>query len=203
MEVYTKILGNSHSPEWEVRLEGKEIDYIELDQWDAQKSRLLAIGTSGKAYAMAFGRNVRLNDGDIICYDHAESCASVIRLKLGDVMVIDLSELIHRPTMEAITTAIELGHAIGNQHWAALVRHESLLVPLTVDRKVMLSVMRTYNFERIAFNFRPGNELLPYLSPSEIRSLFGSTTPSEHHNSHHHNHLHSHHQEHHTIDEYV
>ena len=195
MEVYTKIIGNTHSPEWQPRLKNATIDYIELDQWNAQKSRLLALGESGKPYAMAFERGVKLSDGDIIAYDSSSGCLSVIRLKMSDVLVIDLSSLEKRPASEAIALAIELGHAIGNQHWAALVRDNSLMVPLTVDRKVMLSVMRTYNFEGINFAFRPGSEVVPYLTPSEIRSLFGSTSPQSHK-------PHSHHAPH-TIEDYV
>ena len=195
MEVYTKIIGNTHSPEWQPRLKNATIDYIELDQWNAQKSRLLALGESGKPYAMAFERGVKLSNGDIIAYDSSSGNLSVIRLKMSDVLVIDLSSLEKRPTSEAVTLAIELGHAIGNQHWAALVRDNSLMVPLTVDRKVMLSVMRTYNFEGINFAFRPGSEIVPYLTPSEIRSLFGSTSPQSHK-------PHSHHQPH-TIEDYV
>lgn len=195
MEVYTKIIGNTHSPEWQPRLKNATIDYIELDQWNAQKSRLLALGESGKPYAMAFERGVKLSDGDIIAYDSSSGNLSVIRLKMSDVLVIDLSSLEKRPISEAIALAIELGHAIGNQHWAALVRDNSLMVPLTVDRKVMLSVMRTYNFEGINFAFRPGSEVVPYLTPSEIRSLFGSTSPQSHK-------PHSHHQPH-TIEDYV
>lgn len=195
MEVYTKIIGNTHSPEWQPRLKNATIDYIELDQWNAQKSRLLALGESGKPYAMAFERGVKLSDGDIIAYDSSSGNLSVIRLKMSDVLVIDLSSLEKRPISEAVVLAIELGHAIGNQHWAALVRDNSLMVPLTVDRKVMLSVMRTYNFEGINFAFRPGSEVVPYLTPSEIRSLFGSTSPQSHK-------PHSHHQPH-TIEDYV
>lgn len=195
MEVYTKILGNTHSPEWQPLLEGATIDYIELDQWNAQKSRLLAVGESGKPYAMAFERGVKLADGDIIAYDAHAGSASVIRLRLGDVMVVDLSSLERRPQSEAVALAIELGHAIGNQHWAALVRGSSLMIPLTVDRKVMLSVMRTYNFEGIDFSFRPGREIVPYLTPSEIRVLFGSTSPHSH-SSHTHKKPH-------TIEDYV
>ena len=195
MEVYTKIIGNTHSPEWQPRLKNATIDYIELDQWNAQKSRLLALGESGKPYAMAFERGVKLSDGDIIAYDSSSGNLSVIRLKMSDVLVIDLSSLEKRPISEAVALAIELGHAIGNQHWAALVRDNSLMVPLTVDRKVMLSVMRTYNFEGINFAFRPGSEVVPYLTPSEIRSLFGSTSPQSHK-------PHSHHQPH-TIEDYV
>lgn len=195
MEIYKNILGNIHSPEWKTRLAATKIDYIELDQWNAQKSRLLAIGESGKAYAMAFERGVKLTDGDIIAYDSVSNSASVVRLRLGDVMVIDLSSLTQRSHTAAIATAIELGHAIGNQHWAALVRGDSLIVPLMVDRKVMLGVMHTYNFEGISFSFRPGSEIVPFLTPSEIRSLFGSTSPQSHQT-----HTHSHPQ---TIAEYV
>lgn len=195
MEVYTKILGNIHSPEWQSRLKEATIDYIELDQWNAQKSRLLALGESGKPYAMAFERGVRLSDGDIISYDAGKGTIAVIRLRLSDVMVIDLSSLERRKHSEAVALAIELGHAIGNQHWAALARGNILMVPLVVDRKVMLSVMRTYNFEGINFSFRPGREIVPYLTPSEIRVLFGSTSPQSHQ-------PHSHHKPH-TIEEYV
>ena len=195
MEIYRTILGNIHSHEWQERLVATTIDFIELDQWNAQKSRLLAVGQSGKAYAMAFERGVRLTDGDIIAYDSVADRASVVRLRLGDVMVIDLSSLTQRSHTEAIATAIELGHAIGNQHWAALVRGDSLMVPLMVDRKVMLGVMHTYNFEGISFSFRPGSEIVPFLSPSEIRSLFGSTAPQSHQT-----HTHSHP---HTLSEYV
>lgn len=198
MEVYRKVIGNSHSPEWAERLQGAQIDYIELDGWNAQKSRLLAVGASGKTYAMAFERGHKLSDGDIIDFSPEANCASVVKLKLGDVMVIDLSSLERRGHNEAMALAIELGHAIGNQHWAALLRGNSLLVPLAVDRKVMLSVLRTYNFEGLEFNFRPGSELIPYLTPTEIRTLFGSTSPNNNsHNSHRHtNNIH-------TIEEYV
>ena len=195
MEVYTKILGNSHSPEWAPLLAKANIDYIELDQWNAQKSRLLAVGGSGKTYAMAFARGVRLSDGDIIAYDEVSHKASVVRFRLGDVMVIDLSGLSFRPHSEAMALAIELGHAIGNQHWAALVRGDSLLIPLTVDRKVMLSVMGTYNFEGISFSFRPGSEIVPFLSPSEMRMLFGTSQPQSHRH-----HCHRPHQQ---VEEYV
>lgn len=64
------------------------------------------------------------------------------------------------------------------------------MVPLTVDKKVMLSVMRTYNFEGIEFSFRPGGEIVPYLTPSEVRALFGATSPQSHApHPHHHPHF--------------
>ena len=53
-------------------------------------------------------------------------------------------------------TCVELGHALGNQHWPALVKDTRVFVPLTVDRKVMASVMNTHRFEGIRYEFVPG-----------------------------------------------
>ena len=178
MEVYRKIIGNCSEPEWQQRLDKCEVDTIELDQWNAQKSRLLAIGESGRPYALALERGLRLRDGDIIRYDSVNREAAVVRLRLSEVMIVDLATLFRRPPTEAIATAIEIGHAIGNQHWPAVVKDGRLYIPMAVDKKVMLSVMRTYNFDGIGFAFRPGNEVIPYLSPSEIRTLFGGVSRS-------------------------
>ncbi len=46
-------------------------------------------------------------------------------------------------------------------------------MPLTVDRKVMASVMKTHRFEGIRYEFVPGGEIVPYLAPHESRRLFG------------------------------
>lgn len=193
MTVYRQILGNISSGEWRERLAEANIDYIELDQWSAQKSRLLAVGVSGKSYPMTFPRGVRLNDGDIIDFDAEDNTAAVVKLRLGDILVISMSRLSLRPIEEQLALAIEIGHALGNQHWPAVVKGKEIYVPLTVDRKVMLSVMRTYNFGGVEYAFRPGKELVPYLTPSEVRLLFGGTQHNHPHAHHDRSHNYSHH----------
>ncbi len=42
MQIFTEILGNIHSPEWEKKIDGFHVESIILDQWTAQKSRFLA-----------------------------------------------------------------------------------------------------------------------------------------------------------------
>ena len=74
-----------------------------------------------------------------------------------------------------------------------MVKDERLYIPLAVDKKVMLSVMRTYNFDGIAFAFRPGVEVVPYLSPSEVRTLFGGSARSSEEGGEHTMSAHSHH----------
>jgi urease accessory protein len=85
----------------------------------------------------------------------------VAKLSLRDVMVIHLDALGHASPDLALRTCVELGHALGNQHWPALVKDGVVYVPLTVDRKVMASVMNTHRFEGIRYEFVPARGSFP------------------------------------------
>lgn len=190
MEIYTEVLGNVNTQhDWHHKLENAEIDYIFLDQWTAQKSRFLAKGVSGKEYPVALARHSQVVDGDVIAYDPDKNTAAVLRLKLSPVLVIDLSGIENQDPETIIRTSVELGHAIGNQHWPAVVKGTKVYVPLTVDRKVMLSVMETHNIEGITYGFQEGLEVIPYLAPHEIRRLFGGAGYDSHVHSHDHGHI--------------
>jgi len=185
MKIYTEIKGNIHDPEWIGRVEGVEVEHIDLDQWTAQKSRFVVDGDRGSRYAVALQRRTRLADGDIIEYLPEQRRIAAVRIRLSDVMVADLSSLEGEPSRMLIRIALELGHAIGNQHWPAVVKGTKVYIPLTVDRKVMESVMRTHRFEGVAYSFQPGSEIIPYLAPHEIRRLFGGTGPDSGVHRHH------------------
>ena len=188
MEIFTAILGNLHREPWKSRAEGAETEYIDLDQWTAQKSRFVACGDRGGDYAVALARRTQLLDGDVVGYDPEARRIVAVRIRLSDVLVIDLSGLERLEPRRIARAAVELGHALGNQHWPAVVREDCVYVPLTVDRKVMLSVMRTHRLEHIAYSFRPGEEVIPYLAPHEVRRLFGGAEAGAH--AHHHVHEH-------------
>lgn len=177
MRIYTEIIGNLSDPEWGQKAREAEVERIELDQWTAQKSRFMATGDRGNEYGVALKRHSQLLDGDIIEYRPEMRKIVVIGIRLNDVLVADLSALRDQEPETIIHTAVELGHAIGNQHWPAVVKGTKVYVPLTVDRKVMDSVMRTHHIERVACTFQPGSEVIPYLAPHEIRRLFGGTGP--------------------------
>lgn len=193
MKVYTEIVGNLlRDPQWEEKLKDYEIDYIPLDQWTAQKSRFLGKGASGKEYPIALKRHSQVADGDILEVDADEKKAAVIRIELNPVMVADLSGVAGRSPEEIIRVALELGHAIGNQHWPAVVKGTKIYVPLTVDKKVMTSVMDTHHIEGITYTFEKGFDVIPYLLPHEIRRLFGGAGHESHEHHHHHDHAHGH-----------
>lgn len=185
MTVYNEILGNSvKDPEWAEKLTDADVDYVVLDQWTAQKSRFLAKGVSGTEYPVALRRHTQIADGDVISYDPATRKAVVLKIELSPVLVIDLAGIAGCRHDDIIRICIELGHAIGNQHWPAVVKETKVYVPLTVDKKVMLSVMETHHIEGITFEFQKGTEVLPYLQPSEVRRLFGGAGHESHSHVH-------------------
>ncbi len=145
-------------------------------------------------YPVALARHSQIVDGDILDYDSINKTAVVLRIELSPVLVIDMSGLNDKSPEEIIRISVELGHAIGNQHWPAVVKGTTVYVPLTVDEKVMLSVMQTHHIDGINYSFQKGLEIIPFLAPHEIRRLFGGAGHESH--SHHHHHHHEHHHDH-------
>lgn len=178
--VHTSILGNISEREWANRASHCEVEHIRLDQWTAQKSRFSATGDRGVRYAVALGRGQHLHDGDVIAYDPSAHTMAVVKLSLSDIMVVDMGALARMEPAEIISTAVELGHAIGNQHWPAVVQGTKVYVPLAVDRRVMQSVMQTHRFDHIAYSFQPSEQITPYLSPNEVRRLLGGEAHHTH-----------------------
>ncbi len=182
MIIVESIVGNVNDGDWGRQLEGVTLDYLDLDQWQAQKNRFRTTTANGAELALSLERNTYLRNGDILSWDSATGQAIVARIELQDVLVIDLSQVIGQNAAAAAQTCFELGHALGNQHWPAVVKGSKVYVPLTVDRKVMASVMRTHAFTGITYEFAAGTEVIPYLAPHESRRLFGgaNSTPHSH-----------------------
>lgn len=187
MKTFTEIIGNIHSdPIWHEKLKQATIEYVDLDQWTAQKSRFIAQSDHGITYGVALQRQHSLENGDILEYDIDKNQALIIRIELKPVLIIHLNQLLQYSPDEILRQGIELGHALGNQHWPAIIKGDKVYVPLTVDKKVMQSVMDTHHFESITYEFQDGEEVIPYLAPHEIRKLFGGASQSHthHHDTH-------------------
>ncbi|WP_059026446.1 urease accessory protein UreE [Gabonibacter massiliensis] len=193
MQIFSEVIGNMISdPTWAEKLKNSAITYLDLDQWTAQKSRFIAKSDHAE-YAVALKRHSQIENGDVLEYNPESNSAVVIRIDLKPVLVIELKKIAQKKPEEIIRKCIEIGHAIGNQHWPAIVKKDKLYVPLTVDKKVMTSVMDTHHFEDITYEFQPGKEVIPFLAPHEIRQLFGGSTQEIPHHHHEHGHTgHSH-----------
>jgi len=168
------IVGRATEDGWPDLLAGARVDVLHLDQAEAQKSRLRKATDGGVEVAISLDRGTQLRDGDILAWDEARRTAVVARVHLKEVLIIDLSALFDGPREVAMARCVELGHALGNQHWPAVVKGRRVYVPLTVARAVMASVMKTHSFEGVTYAFVPGAEVIPYLAPHEARRLFGA-----------------------------
>ena len=184
MVLIEKVLGNAGDPEWAARLAALTVETLALDHWEAQKNRFRKKTASGVEVAVSLDRGAFLRDGDVLLWDAAAARGVVARISLRDVMIIHLSDLAAQDPEYAMRTCIELGHALGNQHWPALVKGSRVFVPLTVDSRVMASVMKTHRFEVIRYEFVPGEDIVPYLAPHESRRLFGGAEGPLHTHAH-------------------
>jgi urease accessory protein len=173
------VVGRSDEAEWRGRLDHASIDLLHLDEIEAQKSRLRKATDTGVEVALSLDRGTQLQDGDVLFWDDVRRTAIVAQVELKEVLVIDLGALVDEPEV-AIARCIEVGHAIGNQHWPAVVKGLRVYVPLTVARDVMASVMKTHSFEGVTHEFVPGADVTPHLAPHEARRLFGVAQAHSH-----------------------
>ena len=183
MILIKNVLGNIDDREWAERLSAADTDLLEIGQWEAQKSRFRKMTAKGVEIAVSIDRGTHIRDGDVLSWMTGLS-ALVARIELRDVMIVHLDELMSLSPKVTMRTCVELGHAMGNQHWPALVKDGVVYVPLTVDRKVMASVMNTHRFEGIRHEFVSGRSVIPYLAPHELRRLFGGAEGPVHSHTH-------------------
>jgi urease accessory protein len=201
MVIIEAVLGNVNDSAWQDRVARAELDGLVLNQWDSQKNRFRKTTERGVELAVSLERNTYLKDGDILTWDAATGRMVIAKISMSDVMVIHLEALAAKDPAVLMRTCVELGHALGNQHWPAVVKDDHVYVPLTVDRKVMASVMNTHAFQNVTCEFQPASEVIPYLVPHEARRLFGGAEQQSHAHpgiptgSHEHGHTHAEHEE--------
>lgn len=199
-------LGNLRDPVWHQRSHDAEIDTLVLEQWEAPKNRLRKASEGGIELAISLPRSEHLHDGDVLHYDEEKNVIVVARIALKDVLVIELEGLETLSATEILRICFELGHGLGNQHWPAVIKGSTVYVPLSVDQKVMASVMRTHAFDHVKTHFAAGETIAAKLDAKEVRMLFAGADATPHH--HHgapahargHDHEHEHEQGHHHGD---
>ena len=199
MILVEKAVGNIKSKDWESKSQSMDIDYLVLEQWEAPKSRLRKQSQGGTELAISLARSEHLHDGDVLYIDEANNKIVVAKIALKEVLVIELQDLKSLPPEKILSLCFELGHGLGNQHWPAVIKGTTVYVPLSVDQKVMASVMRTHAYEHIKTSFVAGEEIAAKLDAKEARLLFAGADATPHSHSHsvekeagHHSHHHEH-----------
>lgn len=182
MYLIENILGNIYSRHDLLPASGEfQHDVLVLEQWEAQKSRCRKKSQLGYDIGLSLDRHVRLHDGDILLYDEKNRYLLTVKIQLRRVMVVDLGQFGCGRITEILRKAFELGHALGNQHWKAVIKGYCIFVPLVVAEKMVASVMKSHGYAEGEYYFTDGEKVLPVLTPSESRLLFGGAEDAHTH----------------------
>ena len=140
-------LGNIHQDSdlaarvthWE---QAQQLEEVTINEREAQKSRLRLQTATGQDLGLVLPRGTEITDGDVFAFSDREG-ALVVHLALQEVMVLTLRPGL--PLGEQHHWLVRLGHVLGNQHWPIASVNGTVLVPVTLDRAVMETVLRTHH----------------------------------------------------------
>ena len=149
---------------------------VELTTLEAQKGRLRTVTDKGTPLGMSLGRGTALRDGDVLYLNESEDRMIVARLKPEEMLVITVKPA---AAAELLRVAVYLGHVLGNQHWPVKIEGMSVYVPVSVDKKVMETVLQTYDLQGIEYRFEEG-------SIGVISRVIPHEHPHPHPHGHHH-----------------
>ncbi len=128
---------------------------VELTPLEAQKGRLRTVTDKGTPLGLSLGRGTVLRDGDVLYLNEVEGRIIVARLKPEEVLVITVKPA--ASAADLLRVAVQLGHVLGNQHWPVKIEGMSVYVPVSVDKKVMETVLKTYDLQGIEYRFEQGS----------------------------------------------
>lgn len=156
MLVVEKVLGNvqtdpSLSAEHQEWQRTGNVEVVELTPLEAQKIRQRIVSNKGSRLGINLERGTVLQDGDVLYRNSREARMILVRLKPEEVLCITL--LPTASEAELIHFAVRLGHMLGNQHWPVKIDGRTIYVPISVDKKVMETVLKTYNLPGIIYAF--------------------------------------------------
>ena len=104
---------------------------IEVDETERRRSRFRTSAEDGTDLGVVVARELR--DGDVLSTGDR---LVVVSLEAVDAMVLDFAGVTD-PDRTAVTTALELGHAVGNRHWDLAVEDGRAYLPLADTRERM------------------------------------------------------------------
>lgn len=158
MYVVNRILGNrnedeSLARELQRREKLGEVEQVQLPFHDAGRRRLRVTGSSGTPIGVDLDNDAALKDGDVLAADEDESTLVVINIAPSEAMALRLKEELRN--QDSFAFGVKLGHMLGNQHWPIKIEDDVVYAPVSIDRVVMETVIRTHGFEGVEWDFVP------------------------------------------------
>ncbi len=130
--IIDKILGNLNN----YKIEGKEIDYVELDHFDMAKPHQKVKAKSGRVFPVSLEKGEILKKGDVIFED--EKTVVVMEMAFEDVI-----EVTPKNNMEWGRAAFN----IGNMHQSAYIYDDKIRIPYDYIMESLLKNLGV-SFER-------------------------------------------------------
>lgn len=137
MLVADEFLGTVDDPDVAARVDADPLT-VTLDDTERRRSRVRTTAEDGTDVGIVVGREVR--DGDVLL---ADDRPVVVSLEPVEAMVLDFDG-VAGDVVSTATTALALGHAVGNRHWDLAVEGTRAYLPVTEDRERMESEVRPH-----------------------------------------------------------
>ncbi|WP_415379839.1 urease accessory protein UreE [Halosimplex sp. TS25] len=120
------------------RVESGDPLAVAVDGTERRRSRFRTTADDGTDLGVVVARELR--DGDVLSTGDR---LVVVSLEAVEAMAIDFGAVTD-PDRAAVTTALELGHAVGNRHWDLAVEGERAYLPLADTRERMESTVEPH-----------------------------------------------------------
>ena len=135
------VVGNVESdPELAAKIDAHEqagtLETVVLDDTERKRSRLRVTTDAGTDLGVLVDQPELVAGDVLLCNDDR---AAVVAFEEREAFVIEF------PAAEAaVSTGVELGHRIGNQHWDIAVENATLYIPVEADRAIIEDVLGPY-----------------------------------------------------------
>lgn len=155
MLVVDTVLGNIGEDEAlaldvQAREKTGEVWWVELSFHDAQRRRLRAATARGEDVGIDVPRGTALRNGDVLYRAPDSTPLVAVAVAPAEAMAIRLAGV---PPDDLFAFGVRLGHVLGNQHWPVRVKGDVVLTPVTIDRLVMETVLKTHGFQGLEWEF--------------------------------------------------
>jgi len=112
------------------------LERVVLDDVERRRSRLRVTTEAGTELGVLVDRP-ELTAGDVLLVE--DDRAVVVAFEPREAFVVEF------PAAEAaVSTAVEFGHRVGNQHWDVAVDGDTVYVPVEADRAIIEDVLGPY-----------------------------------------------------------